>query len=63
MVASKHRLIYESINFAPLKLRVNGRNIVGSCCVRFHVAKSLTGLKLSATTPNNMQQGAHGRNM
>ena len=57
MVASKHKLIYESINFALLKLRVNGRNIVGSCCVPFHVAKSLTGFKLSATTPNNMQQG------
>ena len=25
-------------------------NIVGSCCVRLHVAKSLTGFKLSATT-------------
>ena len=57
MVASKHKLIYESINFAPLKLRANGCNIVGSCYVRFHVAKSLTGFKLSATTPNNMQQG------
>ena len=57
MVASKHKLIYESINFALLKPRVNGRNIVGSCSVRFHAAKSLTGFKLSGTTPNNMQQG------
>ena len=40
-----------------LKPRANGRNIVGSCCVRLHVAKSLTGFKLCATTPNNMQQG------
>ena len=28
----------------------------GSCCVRLHVAKSLTGFKLCATTPNNAQQ-------
>ena len=43
-----------------LKPRANGRNIVGSCCVRLRVAKSLTGFKLRATTPttlNNMQQG------
>ena len=40
-----------------LKPRANGRNIVGSCCVRLHVAKSLTGFKLCATTPNNTQQG------
>ena len=32
-------------------------NIVGSCCVRLHVAKSFTGFKYYATTPNNMQQG------
>ena len=43
-----------------LKPGANRRNIVGSCCVRFHVAKSLTSLKLWATTPNNtnnMQEG------
>ena len=37
-----------------------GRNIVGSSSVCLRVAKSLTGLKLRATTPttlNNMQQG------
>ena len=33
-------------------------NIVGSCYVRLHVAKSLTGFKLCATTPNNTRQGA-----
>ena len=42
-------------------------NIVGSCCVRLHGDKSLTGFKLCATTPNNMQQHAtgcaNGRNM
>ena len=27
------------------------------CCVRLHVAKSLTGFKLCSTTTNNMQQG------
>ena len=27
------------------------------CCVRLHGAKSLTGFKLCATTPNNMQEG------
>ena len=31
-------------------------NNVGSCCVRLHVAKSLTGFKLCAATRNNMQQ-------
>ena len=31
-------------------------NIVGSCCVRLCVAKSLTGFKLCATTRNNIQQ-------
>ena len=32
--------------------------VVGQkCCVRFHRAISLIGLKLWATTPNNMQQG------
>ena len=40
-----------------LKPRANGRNIVGGCCVRLHVTKSLTGFKLCATTPNNTQQG------
>ena len=51
-----------------IKLRVNGRNnsqhrqpnIVGSCCVRLHLAKRLTGIKLCATTPNNTQQHATG---
>ena len=33
-------------------------NIVGSCCVRSYVAKSLTGFKYCATTPNKTQQGA-----
>ena len=40
---------------------------IGICCARLHVAKSLTGFKLCATTPNNMQQHAtgcaNGRNM
>ena len=31
-------------------------NIAGNCCVRLHVAKSLAGFKLCATTPNKMQQ-------
>ena len=31
-------------------------NNVGSCCVRLHGAKSLTGVKLCAVTPNNTQQ-------
>ena len=31
-------------------------DIVGSCCVRLHVAKSLTGFKLCASTPNNTQR-------
>ena len=47
------------------KLRANGcnnshycwPNNVGRCCVRLHLAKSLTGFKLWTTTPNNMQQG------
>ena len=40
---------------APCK-RTN-RNIVGKRCFLLHEAKSLTGFKLCATTPNNMQQG------
>ena len=43
-----------------IKLRANGRNIAGSCCVLLHVAKSLTGFKFCATTPNNSQQHATG---
>ena len=51
------------------KLRANGcnnshhcwLNNVGRCCVRLHVAKSLTGFKLWTTTPNNAQQHATGR--
>ena len=31
--------------------------MLGVCCIRFHVAKSLTDFKLCATTPNNMQEG------
>ena len=42
-------------------------NNVGSCCVRLHVVKSLNGVKLCATTPNNTQEQAtgcaNGRNM
>ena len=32
-------------------------NNVESFIVRLHVAKSVTGFKLCATTPNNMKQG------
>ena len=35
-------------------------NVIWSCCVRFHVAKSLNGFKLWATTPKNTQQRAIG---
>ena len=35
-------------------------NNVGSCYVRLHVAKSLTGFKLCATTHNNAQQHEQG---
>ena len=35
----------------------NNSSIVGNCCVRLFVAKSLTGFKRWATTSNNMQQG------
>ena len=53
------------VGIIALKLRANGRNNshycwpnnVGSCCVCLHVAKSLAGFKLCATTCNNMQQG------
>ena len=38
-------------------LLANNSNIVGSCCIRLYVAKSLTGFKRCATTSNNMQQG------
>ena len=34
------------------------QQLIGSCCVCLHVAKSLTGFKLCATTPNNTWQ--HG---
>ena len=34
--------------------------VVGSCCVRLHVAKRFTGFKLCATTRNNTQQHATG---
>ena len=37
-----------------------GPAILG-CCVRLHLAKSLTGFKLWTTTPNNAQQHATGR--
>ena len=51
--------------FGALKPCANGcnnsqhcwANNVGSCCVPLHAAKSLTGFKLCARTPNNMQQG------
>ena len=50
-----------------IKLRANGHRNAGSCCVRLHRAKSLTGFKLCAATPNNIQQHAtgcaNGRNM
>ena len=58
-----------------VKLRANERNIfqhcwpnsVGSWYVHLHGAKSLTGFKLCATTPNNTQQHAtrcaNGRNI
>jgi len=38
---------------------MNTQQLFGSYCVRLHGAKSLTVLKLCATTPNNtqMQQG------
>ena len=45
---------------SKLKPRANRRNIVGSCCVRLHVAESLIGFILCATTPNNTQQQATG---
>ena len=53
---------FNDIYFHPSKLkpRANRRNIVESCCVRLHVAESLIGFKLCATTPNNMQQQATG---
>ena len=35
-------------------------NNVGSFIVRLHVAKSVTGFKLCATTPNNTQQHETG---
>ena len=36
-------------------------NIVGSCCVRLYVAKSLTGFKLCPTTRrNNIEQHVTG---
>ena len=35
-------------------------NNVGSFIVRLHVAKSVTGFKLCATTPNNTQQHEQG---
>ena len=68
---------YEALGLFYLKLTANGLNNsqhcwpnkAGSCCVRLHVAKRLTGLKLCAATPNNMQQGvqtdacANGRNV
>ena len=41
-------------------------NIVGSCCVRLHIAKSFTGFKLGVTTPKNTQHAtgcANRRNM
>ena len=33
---------------------------VVQCCIRLHAAKSLTGFKLSATTPDNTLQHATG---
>ena len=50
---------------------VNGSNIIGqnpptllvSFFIRLHVAKSLTGFKLCATTPNITQQHATGVQM
>ena len=44
--------------------RANGRNIVGSCCVRLLVAKlSLTGFNLCAKTPNNTQRRKRTKNL
>ena len=42
------------------KLPILFPNNVGSCCVRFHAAKSLTGFKLCTTIPNNTQQHSTG---
>ena len=49
-----------------LKLCANGcnnsqhcwPNNIGSCCICFHMAKSLTGFILCTTTPDNTQQPA-----
>ena len=43
-----------------LKLRANGCNNSQQRCVRLQGAKSFTGFKLCATTPNNTQQHATG---
>ena len=36
--------------------RLTTSNIVGSCCIRLYVAKSLTGFKLCATTCNRISK-------
>ena len=39
------------------KMKKEKENYVGTCCVRLHVAKRLTGFKLCTTARNSMQQG------
>ena len=41
--------------------RLTTSNIVGSCCVRLYVAKSLTGFKLCATTCNRVSKRTQQR--
>ena len=47
-------------NYLNFRVRANGRNISGSCCLRLHVAKSLNGFKLFAATPSKTQQHVTG---
>ena len=51
----------KSYGLHPFSRCSTGLNIVGSCCIRFHVAKSLTGFRLWATTPYNSKKNAIGR--
>ena len=41
--------------------RLTTSNIVGSCCIRLYVAKSLTGFKLCATTCNRVSKRTQQR--
>ena len=65
LLANSNNLVFTG---SYINIRANGcnnsqhcwPNNIGSCYVRLHVVKRLTGFKLCATTPNRIQQHVTG---